>query len=157
MSQQSFQCTESRGITGFDIPPGRTSIFIDVLCGGEMRAEDTSFQVPPPIVRTVQEGKVVTLNALLIVVDEIGCTEPGCTCIPALDAGIPDAGRPIDAGPTIDAEIPDAESPKMGSRAKRDPDGKPPSGKSGKSGSSAKRDPDGKPPSGKSGKSWQFR
>ena len=98
MSNQVFGCTESRGITGFDVPPGRTSIFIDVLCTGgfDERAEDTSFQVPPPIVRTVVEGKVVTLNALLIVVDEATCNDPGCTCIPSLDAGIPDAGIPPD-------------------------------------------------------------
>lgn len=76
---ESFACEAENGVTGFEIPPGRTSLEIQPVCAGGRPAERGTYDVPPPIVRRVREGKVVTLNALLIVAST--CSDPGCTCV----------------------------------------------------------------------------
>lgn len=70
---EEFPCIDNRGVTGFDIPPGRQMLWIEPICREEM-AIIGKYEVPPPIVRTVEEGTVITLDALLIVAD------PDCTC-----------------------------------------------------------------------------
>jgi hypothetical protein len=81
---RTFDCRERRGITGFEIPPGRTSLFILPICPDGAPARDGTYDVPPPIVRTVTEGQVVTLSSLLIVAGDQsrpdGCPPAGCTC-----------------------------------------------------------------------------
>lgn len=67
-----FQCDDNRGVTEFIIPAGKQMLWIEPLCRNEIAA--TNYEVPPPIVRNVEEGTVTTLDALLIVAD------PGCTC-----------------------------------------------------------------------------
>ena len=77
-----FPCSEENGVSGFEIAPGPTAFWAHPICrDGEQAAEDT-YQVPPPIVRTVEEGRIVTLNSLLIVVAPTSgdCPEAGCTC-----------------------------------------------------------------------------
>jgi hypothetical protein len=80
--RESFPCSEENGVSGFTIEPGPTAFWAHPICEtGEPATEDT-FQAPAPIVRTVEDGQIVTLNSLLIVVSPIdeGCPEAGCTC-----------------------------------------------------------------------------
>jgi hypothetical protein len=68
-----FLCNDNRGVTGFTIPAGRQMLWIEPVCP-EGAAAPGSYEVPPPIVRTVEDGTVTTLDALLIVADR------DCTC-----------------------------------------------------------------------------
>jgi hypothetical protein len=70
---RDFACEDGSGVTGFTIPPGRASLFVQPICDSGEPAVVGSFDVPPPIVRQVEEGQVVTLNSLLIVVNRTNC------------------------------------------------------------------------------------
>jgi len=80
---QSFPCGEENGVSGFEIDPGSTAFWIEPICLDGALADPGSYQVPPPIVRTVEDGNIVTLNSLLIVVTPFGgsCPDSGCTCV----------------------------------------------------------------------------
>ncbi len=82
---RDFECIASRGVTRFEVDPGPTAIFIRPLCGDGAVATGP-YQVPPPIVRTVEQGKVVTLNQLQIVATKQDACGPDadllCTCSP---------------------------------------------------------------------------
>jgi hypothetical protein len=86
-NSREFACGNESGITGFDLPPGRTSLFVQPICLDGSAAREGTYDVPAPIVRTVQEGKVVTLSSLLIVAsdhtrpEESRCQPVGCTCV----------------------------------------------------------------------------
>jgi hypothetical protein len=78
---RTFPCTDEAGVTGFEIPVGRTKFFAEPVCAGGAPAGAGTFQAPPPIVRTVRDGEVVTLDSLLIVVtDQDNCSGDSCTC-----------------------------------------------------------------------------
>ena len=80
---QSFPCGEENGVSGFEIDPGATAFWIEPICVDGSPAEPGSYEVPPPIVRTVEEGNIVTLNSLLIEVAPFAssCPDTGCTCV----------------------------------------------------------------------------
>ncbi len=71
---EEFPCGDNRGVTEFTIPVGRQMLWIEPVCQDEAAAAPGSYEVPPPIVRNVEEGTVTTLDALLIVADR------DCTC-----------------------------------------------------------------------------
>jgi hypothetical protein len=62
---------EQRGVTGFDVPAGNVSLTISPECA-EGPADPASFEAPPPIVRQVELGGIVTLGAVVIEVDLTG-------------------------------------------------------------------------------------
>ncbi len=78
----TFPCDESSGVTGFSLPPGSTAFWIEPVCTDGASADAGTYQVPPPIVRMVEDGKIVSLNSLLLVVSPPGsdCPSEGCTC-----------------------------------------------------------------------------
>jgi hypothetical protein len=76
---REFDCGARRGVTRFEIPGGSTSFFVEPLCQ-DGALPPGPYQVPPPIVRTVTNGSVVTLNQLLIVASNEQCAEENCTC-----------------------------------------------------------------------------
>lgn len=79
-SSHDFDCATEQGSTAFEVPPGRTSLWIEITCRGtEQRAIEGTYQVPAPIVRTVVDGEIVSLNSLLIISTR-RCGEPTCTC-----------------------------------------------------------------------------
>lgn len=79
---REFSCKEETGVTLFEIEPGATRFFVEALCQDGLVAQADTYQVPPEIVRTVRDGEVVTLDALLIVVtDPDICIGAGCTCV----------------------------------------------------------------------------
>lgn len=78
---RAFPCNEESGITRFEIPPGRTSLWIEPVCADGLPADPDTYEVPPPIVRTIEEGQVATLSSLLVAVAEGNtCPPAGCTC-----------------------------------------------------------------------------
>jgi hypothetical protein len=70
-----FPCSDRRGITEFSVPPGQHMLWIVPVCPGGAPATG-NYQVPPPIVRTIGEGTVTTLGALLVVANESTCPAP---------------------------------------------------------------------------------
>jgi hypothetical protein len=80
--RRTFDCSDSSGVTGFDLDPGPTAFWIEPVCQDGAPADSGTYEVPPPIVRTVQEGKIVSLSSLLLVVSPLsaGCPAAGCTC-----------------------------------------------------------------------------
>jgi hypothetical protein len=80
--RRRFSCAESSGVTGFDLDPGATAFWIEPVCDDGAAADPGTYEVPPPIVRTVQEGKIISLTSLLLVVSPAGgdCPAGGCTC-----------------------------------------------------------------------------
>lgn len=81
--RRDFPCGESSGITGFDLPSGETAFWIEPVCQDGGPAGAGTYQVPPPIVRNVEEGEIVSLSSLLLVVNPPGdgCPAAGCTCV----------------------------------------------------------------------------
>ena len=81
--RREFPCEESSGVTGFQLDPGSTAFWIEPICTDEDPAAEGTYQVPPPIVRTVERGEIVSLNSLLLVVSPPGddCPVAGCTCV----------------------------------------------------------------------------
>lgn len=82
-SSEAFPCDEENGVSGFEIAPGSTAFWVEPICRDGATADPGTYQVPPPILRTVEDGKIVTLNSLLIVVSPFaeGCPDAGCTCV----------------------------------------------------------------------------
>lgn len=78
-SYDDFPCNDFRGITDFVIPPGEQLMEIAPLCTGQDQPpERQKYDVPAPIVRDVITGEVVTLDSLLIVINEADAD--GCAC-----------------------------------------------------------------------------
>ena len=74
-----FPCTDSRGATDFSIESGPQLFWIEPLCAGGEPLAASAYEVPPPILRSVERGSMVTLSSLLIVdlLDGLdGCGEP---------------------------------------------------------------------------------
>ena len=82
-SGRSFMCADASGVTGFDLAPGPTAFWIEPICADGQPADAGTYQVPPPIVRSVEEGQIVSLNSLLMVVSLPAgeCPAQGCTCM----------------------------------------------------------------------------
>jgi hypothetical protein len=79
---RDFDCQEETGVTLFEIPAGSTKFNVEPLCADGLPATAGTYQVPSEIVRSVRDGEVVTLDALLIVVTDPGnCTGTNCTCV----------------------------------------------------------------------------
>lgn len=76
---REFDCLASRGVTRFEIPAGRTALFVEPICESGTPPQGP-YQVPPPIVRVVEDGQVVTLNQLLIVVTDSAVASQDSTC-----------------------------------------------------------------------------
>lgn len=82
---RAFPCEAERGVSRFEIPPGSTQFWVEPVCEDGAPAAERTFQVPRPIGRQVQDGKVAALDALLIVASattraDRQCPPAGCTC-----------------------------------------------------------------------------
>lgn len=77
---RTFTCEDLTGVTLFEIDPGPTKLRLEPICTDGQAASSSTYQGPPEIVRSVRDGEVVTLGALLIAVsNERSC--PECTCV----------------------------------------------------------------------------
>lgn len=74
----SFPCGDERGVTRFDIAPGEAELW---LAPGCEEGTPIAYRAPPPIVRTITAGEVITLDTQLIEVRAGNCLpEDPCTC-----------------------------------------------------------------------------
>ena len=74
-----FPCGDERGVTRFDLAPGRAELSLAPGC--ENTVDPIAYRAPPPIVRTITEGEVITLDTQLIEVRAGNCLpEDPCTC-----------------------------------------------------------------------------
>jgi hypothetical protein len=74
-----FPCTDERGVTRFDLAPGDAELWLSPAC--ESTLDPIAYRAPPPIVRTITEGEVITLDTQLIEVRAGNCLpEDPCTC-----------------------------------------------------------------------------
>ena len=73
---RDFACSDSHGVTRFDFPPGDASLWLAPRCEDGVALEDDTYDSPPPIVRTITAGEVVTLDTQLIQVTTSVCTAP---------------------------------------------------------------------------------
>lgn len=78
---RSFSCKDLTGVTLFEIEPGPTKLYVEPICVDGQAASSGTFQGPSEIVRTVREGEVVTLGALLIAVTDPDSCGSQCTCV----------------------------------------------------------------------------
>jgi hypothetical protein len=76
----AFPCEENHGVTSFDVPAGRVSLWVSPECVGGREPPSDMFVTPPPIVRDVAVGEAVTLDAVLLVVKIDDCTAVSCIC-----------------------------------------------------------------------------
>lgn len=87
---EEFACPANRGVTHFAVGQGPQLLWIEPICEDGSPAVESTYEVPPPILRYVQNGEVVTLDSLLVVADDSsnGCTKAqGCTCDTSSMAG----------------------------------------------------------------------
>lgn len=76
----SFPCEENHGVTAFDLPEGRVSLWVRPECGNRLEPDSELYVTPPPIVRSVTAGEAVTLDAVLLVVKIDDCGAVSCIC-----------------------------------------------------------------------------
>lgn len=78
---RTFLCTDLRGFSSFEIDSGPTAFWLEPLCEVTQVVPDpATYEVPPPLIRSVSDGQVVTLNSLLIVATDADCNDGFCTC-----------------------------------------------------------------------------
>lgn len=76
-----FPCGDERGVTRFDVAPGQAQLWLQPGCADGLAP--VAYRAPPPIVRTITEGEVITLDTQLIEVRAGNCLpEDPCTCLP---------------------------------------------------------------------------
>jgi hypothetical protein len=75
----AFPCGDERGVTRFDLAPGTAQLWLVPGCASG--SDPVAYRAPPPIVRTITEGEVITLDTQLIEVRAGNCLpEDPCTC-----------------------------------------------------------------------------
>jgi len=83
---ESFPCRDNHGITSFDLPvvePDHTvALYVTPECADGSQPDPASYVTPPPIVRSVEVGETITLDAILLVlrIDEADCVTLPCVC-----------------------------------------------------------------------------
>ena len=76
----TFPCEKNHGVTAFDVPAGRVSLWVSPECENQREPPSNMFVTPPPIVREVAVGEAVTLDAVLLVVKIDDCSALSCIC-----------------------------------------------------------------------------
>ena len=77
----SWACAENRAVTRFDVPTGAALLKVEPRCTTGV-ADAATFDAPAPIARTVVQGAVVTLGAVVLVLQIGDCDVQPCTCRP---------------------------------------------------------------------------
>lgn len=79
---ESFPCRDNHGVTAFDLPLPEVALRVTPECIDGSEADPASFMAPPPIVREVEVGETITLDAVLLVlrVDSEDCVTLPCVC-----------------------------------------------------------------------------
>jgi hypothetical protein len=69
----AFQCDDRHGVTGFEVTEGTASLWLALTCIGGATPDALMYEAPPPIVRSITAGDVVTLETQLIQVAAGAC------------------------------------------------------------------------------------
>lgn len=93
---KGFPCDKSHGTTGFELPSGPVTLTVQPACVYETgprcliaptpctclakTADSATFEAPPPLVRQVVVGETVTLNAVVMVIDNDRICRPDLLC-----------------------------------------------------------------------------
>lgn len=87
-----FSCEVNRGVTDFAIAGGWQIFWVVPVCADGNVPAASTFEVPPPLVRKVEPGSVVTLKSQLIVAHErqdgAECSDT-CPCMSDAGNGVP--------------------------------------------------------------------
>jgi len=75
----AWACMDNRAVTGFVLPPGEASLWVVPECAGGAASTDT-YEAPAPVVRTLVDGEVVSLNAVVVQVQVADCGSQACIC-----------------------------------------------------------------------------
>jgi hypothetical protein len=76
-----WECTDSHGVTGFELPEGSALLTVTPICEGDRLADPASYIAPAAEQRRVIVGNTVSLGAIEIIVTVTSCsqTQP-CIC-----------------------------------------------------------------------------
>lgn len=96
---KGFPCDNSHGTTAFELPTGSVTLTVQPACVFETgprclatptpceclakSADSATFEAPPPLVRQVVVGETVTLDAVVMVIDNDRICQPTLLCPPA--------------------------------------------------------------------------
>lgn len=75
----TWDCDDRHGLTRFVVPPGDVSLFVTAGCA-DAPADPSTYYAPATLVRTVTEGQVVALGAVVFVLQNESCELQACTC-----------------------------------------------------------------------------
>jgi hypothetical protein len=70
----AFGCDDRHGVTAFEVSEGVASLWLEPLCENNATPDALDYEAPPPIVRTITAGDVVTLETQLIQLDQGACS-----------------------------------------------------------------------------------
>lgn len=92
----AFPCTASHGTTAFELPSGPVTLWVQPACQyttgprclvnptpcecTSKAADSATFEAPPPLVRRVVVGETVTLDAVVMVIDNERICRPDLLC-----------------------------------------------------------------------------
>jgi hypothetical protein len=79
LGTSTWPCDDNHAITRFTVPSGEASLTISPDCPTGP-ANPSSYTAPAPLVRSVKEGQVVELGAVVLVLQLDGCNVQPCTC-----------------------------------------------------------------------------
>jgi hypothetical protein len=93
---KGFPCDASHGTTAFELPTGPVTLWVQPACVvttgprclvnpapcecTASAADPVTYEAPPPLVRRVLVGETVTLDAVILVVDEAAVCDPVLLC-----------------------------------------------------------------------------
>jgi hypothetical protein len=75
----SWRCEDNRAVTEFVLPPGEASLWVVPECADGPAATEL-YEAPAPVVRTLIDGEVVSLNAVVVQVAVTDCGSQPCIC-----------------------------------------------------------------------------
>lgn len=78
-SGEEWSCSDSQGVTGFELPPGETLLWVTPICETGA-ATAATFVAPAPEQRTVIAGDTVSLGAIELILQVSDCAQQMCIC-----------------------------------------------------------------------------
>jgi hypothetical protein len=79
MGSDFWPCEDNRAVTGFELPPGEATLWVVPECATGP-AEADAYEAPAPVVRTLVDGEVASLNAVVVQVQLANCDSQACIC-----------------------------------------------------------------------------
>jgi hypothetical protein len=73
-------CSDSHGVTGFDLPEGYALLSVTPICEDGEPAEPASYIAPAAEQRRVIVGDTINLGAVEIIVNVTSCESQSCIC-----------------------------------------------------------------------------